>query len=117
RIAKAVWFRIANLGIAEGPECGIGVQTMRKSLWLVALTIALAGPLVYWRHTVNRTDTNVVVPENDNHVARDVKGDGDAELSEAIEPLRVDGGATVAVPPVDDDPLPPVVLEPGMRQP
>ncbi len=49
------------------------------------------------------------------------KGNGDAELSEVIEPLLVDRGNPVGVqttePPVDDGPLPPVLLEPGTQQP
>jgi hypothetical protein len=99
-----------------------GVEPMRK--WLFSGTMIFALGCVGGYFYFHRTATDPILPDNmlktDNN-DRIAKNDGDAELSETIEPLRVEGAgsATVASPPsawAHESPAR-VVLEPGMKQP
>jgi hypothetical protein len=92
-----------------------GVGAMRKRLTIAAIiaaTIAVGGYFYFKRTPETRT-----VPVS-NIVRNGPKDDGDAEASEAIEPLRV--GASVEpspAPSIDEGPMPTVALEPGQQQP
>ncbi|MSQ94446.1 MAG: hypothetical protein EXR98_07810 [Gemmataceae bacterium] len=95
---------------------------MRKWLYIGTMTFALGCVGCYFYF--NRTATDPILPDNmlkTDDRDRIAKNDGNAELSETIEPLRVEGGGqTIALSPAPawlGDPLPRIVLEPGMKQP
>jgi hypothetical protein len=94
---------------------------MRKWLWIGTLSFTLGSVGGYWYFTANTTGMNSNRESDDvNRVVLNDKKDGDAEASEEIEPLIVDHGKfSVQDPaaPVDEGPMPRVVLEPGMKQP
>ena len=96
---------------------------MHKYFWIVVVTAALGAGSGYWYLTIKPTD---VIPERITirpvQVLPEVKNDGDAEMSDVIEPIIVDrgsnrGGVQSLEPPTDDGPLARVILEPGMQQP
>jgi hypothetical protein len=94
---------------------------MRKWLWIGTLSFTLGSVGGYWYFSTKTTGTNSNRESGDvNRVGPSDKKDGDAEMSEEIEPLIVDpGNFNVQNPdaPVDATPMPRVVLEPGMKQP
>src|SRR5260370_12206638 len=98
-----------------------GVGKMRKWLWIGTLSFTVGSVGGYWYFTANTTGMNSNRESDDvNRVVLNDKKDGDAEASEEIEPLIVDPGKfSVQDPPapVDEGPMPRVVLEPGMKQP
>jgi hypothetical protein len=99
-----------------------GVGKMRNWLWVAGLTVALGGVCGYWYFTT--TPSVTLGPQGLNGDVASItpgKGDGDAETSEAFEPLIVDRGGSEGVqtpePALDDGPMARVLLEPGMQQP
>lgn len=94
---------------------------MRKWLWIGALCFTLGSVGGYWHFTRKTTGTNSNRGSDDVfRVALNDKQDGDAEPSEEIEPLIVDSGKFSALDPaapVEEGPMPRVVLKPGMKQP
>ncbi len=95
---------------------------MRKWLFIgtMALSLACIGGYLYFHGTATDPDLpeNLLNKDGPNRVA---KNDGDAEQSDTIEPLKVEGSGAVntanPAPPWTDNPLPRVILEPGMTQP
>ena len=97
---------------------------MRKWLLIGAMSAALMSAAAYWYFTTKAAESNS--QPNSAYVNRGLpndKKDGDAETSEAIEPLIVEGGAPhvqgsePADGGADHGPMPRVVLRPGMKQP
>ena len=92
---------------------------MRKWQWIGLLSVALGSAYGYWYWTTPTSSAIEVSPFAT--ITPQFKDDGDAEASEVIEPLEVDRLHAVAVqtpePPIDDGPMPRVLLESGMEQP
>ena len=94
---------------------------MRRWLLFGGLTLGVAGIGGYAYFLTDSAPparNERLRPQED--VKRQVRNDGDAELSEAIEPIVVDRGAPVrpaSVMPPAEEPLPRVVQTPGTRQP
>jgi hypothetical protein len=96
---------------------------MRKGLWIgsLAVTLACGGIYCYFNEKPSEVISLQGSLGNTNCLVN-AKGDGDAETSEdGIEPLIVErgnpGGVQSQEPPIDEGPMPRVVLAPGMQQP
>jgi hypothetical protein len=88
-------------------------MSRKKWLGLAALLTVLAGVGVWYFASLRPT------PPTEWTRQHRVNHDGDAELSDVIEPLWVERGRIEPVPTVRmaDEPMARVVLEPGMTQP
>jgi hypothetical protein len=95
---------------------------MRRWHWLTALAIGVGCIAAYAYYlTDSALPVRVDVPRPQEEPRRvEKKGDGDAEMSEPIEPIVVDRGPAgrtpVPEPPRADEPLPRVVLTPDTPQ-
>ena len=96
---------------------------MRNGLWIGILAVTLACGGTYWYFSTKPAEViSLQGSLGDTTHLVNAKVDGDAETSEnGIEPLIVDRGIPDGVqsqePPVDEGPMPRVVLAPGMQQP
>ena len=89
---------------------------MRK--WQLVIILSMVALAVGGYLYLTQKSPPKVTPIDPPRAAQGPKNDGDAEASEAIEPLRVNEvGAPNAAPTIDDGPMPPVALEPGQQQP
>lgn len=88
---------------------------MSRKQWfcLVPVTLIL-GSVGYWLYT-KPAETRLLRDWQGRHVMPDLK---EPEACEVIEPLLVERGKIHVVPPTmpDAEPMPRVVLEPGMKQ-